>query len=160
MKNLLEVFKRTSLYWAFTMWVFTRVLSQHMALLLATKGLRAIVLTFARVCTILAKALICFCTFSLISKIALVLHIMTCDALRGPYWFTAICISCVYRISVQRLLTPSYKLVFACFDCVSRVANFKVGIMTLENLQTWSMVNACLLSLPLLKTGWLRLTTF
>lgn len=61
-----------------------------MALLLATKGLRAIVLTFARVCTILAKALICFCTFSLISKIALVLHIMTCDALRGPYWFTAI----------------------------------------------------------------------
>lgn len=40
------------------MWVFTRVLSQHMALLLATKGLRAIVSTFARVCTILAKAFV------------------------------------------------------------------------------------------------------
>lgn len=73
----------------------------------------------------------------------------------GPYWFTAICISCVYRTSFQRLLTPSYKLVFACFDCGSHVANFKVGIMTLQNLQTWSIVNACLLSLPLLKTGWL-----
>lgn len=45
------------------------------------------------------------------------------------------------------------KLVFVCFDCGSNVANFKLGIM-LENLQTWSMANACLLSLPLLKTGW------